>query len=757
MLHWSLQQLLRLLVRPQIVGRAQLRPANSTRYYLLEHARSEHRLLLTRLLQQQGISLHPEQLLYANSGGLAPLREHLLPLIRRQQQSPEQPIEIVPVVIYHGRLPSKPPRGFKWFYRESWQPPDRLSRLLQLLVHGRDTLIQFDQPLRLPDLAPLDDTTGCARKAARILKTHFQLRRKAAIGPDLSHRRTLIELVIRHPEVQAELDRQQRESGQSRLSLEQQSRQTLMQIAANFNPHTARALGWLLDWLWPRLYSRIHVCGIEPVQQRALNHQLVYLPCHRSHLDYVLLSWALHRHGLMLPHIAAGENLNLPIIGRILKQGGAIFMRRRFQGDRLYYALYKAYLAQMSHRGHALEYFIEGGRSRTGRLLPPKTGLLSMTLDSYRSDPGQPVALVPVWIGYDRLPESSSYSRELAGEGKTPESLRSALGALKRLRQRYGEVVLSFGEPLPLAELPAEQSLSEVTGQVAQQVMCRINSAALPTRSALLATVLLGWSGEPLDSSRTGELLRQLNQLLERGGIPVPTGLPSAWLMEFWQIGLIGLRHNRIELQQSQRLELGFYRNQLLHQLILPGLWLLLAQRLGPLPSQTVNRIIHRLYPYLQAELFLPDSSELTAQLRRWRDSLAAQGLIEQRDKRWQCLETPLAALLCRTVEPVLARYYLMLRLLARYRTIDRQELIEESRQRALELHRLFGFRSPEYGARELYSGFIDSLIQQRIIRADDQQLACQRDPTAMLRQAEKVLLPQLKAELDRQLNEKQG
>lgn len=740
------------LIQAQWSGLQNISAANtsSKRYYLIEHNRSEHRALIKQCPRLVDTDIKNDQILHAYSDGATTLREQLAPLIKLQLSG--QSVEILPIAIYHGRLPSKPARWLKLLYPESWQPPSIASRLFQLCLHGRETLVQLDKPLQLNQLTDISDETVLARKASRILKTHFQIRRKAVIGPDLSHHRTLIELVLKNPKVQTELKNQQA-NRKSPADAEAEARATLKQIAANFNPHTARILSWMLDWLWPRLYSNIKIKNFSHVQQQALNQQLVFLPCHRSHLDYVLLSWTLHKQGLMLPHVAAGENLNIPVIGPILKQGGAIFMRRKFKGDPLYPALYQSYLAQMSRLGHTLEYFLEGGRSRTGRLLPPRTGLLSMTLENYQQSPDQEVCLIPVWIGYDRLPESSSYSKELSGASKTPESLKNTLSSIKRLRQSYGEACLNFGQPLKLSELDHSLPLRQLTDQTAVEVMQRINNAATPTRSALIAVVILSQQQDTVSIERTQQLTSKLCHLLQDNNQTVPEGSPQQWLQEFAAMGLLKLSNQRLVLTDNQRQELSFYRNQIQHLLIIPGLILLLLQRLNNAPTATLNRMIRQLYPYLAAELFLPTNMDSRSQTKLWLTQLQRAGFIEQKEKHWHYRGNSLASILVHNSEPLLARYYLVLRLLDRNQQIEKDELIEEARQLALELHKGFGFHSPEYGAKELYRSFIDSLITQGIVKQELQRLSPAVGLSTMFKQAELVLLPQLRKQIELLIN----
>ena len=147
----------------------------------------------------------------------------------------------------------------------------------------------------------------------------------------------------------------------------------------------------------------------------APGQEIVYLPCHRSHIDYLLLSYLIYRNGLTPPHIAAGDNLDMPLVGGLLRRGGAFFLRRSFKGEPLYAAVFHEYLHLMLARGFPIEYFIEGGRSRTGRTLAPKAGILGMTIASFVRSHSRPLVFVPVYVGYERIIEGDTYVRELAG------------------------------------------------------------------------------------------------------------------------------------------------------------------------------------------------------------------------------------------------------------------------------------------------------------------------------------------------------
>jgi glycerol-3-phosphate O-acyltransferase len=140
-------------------------------------------------------------------------------------------------------------------------------------------------------------------------------------------------------------------------------------------------------------------------------------------------------------------------VGSVLRRGGAFFIRRSFQGDALYAAVFRGYFRTILARGFPVEYFVEGTRSRTGRLLTPKLGMLTMTAEAFLVDPARSIVFVPVYFGYEKLLEGQSFVGELRGQRKRKETLTGFLRSLKALRGRFGRVQVSFGAPIALADV----------------------------------------------------------------------------------------------------------------------------------------------------------------------------------------------------------------------------------------------------------------------------------------------------------------
>jgi len=311
-----------------------------------------------------------------------------------------------------------------------------------------DAQLELRRKMGLPDKELEDvalDTTlldkaRALRKVSRILRVHLRQRRSATVGPDLSHKRTLVNQVLRAPGVQRAIEAEAGDDRDARMLAEKKAREYALEIAADISYPTIRIVERLLKRVWHQIYDGIELNHVDQLQQVAEGQEVVYVPCHRSHFDYLLLGYVVYEEGLHIPHVAAGINLNLPVVGSILRRGGAFFLRRTFKGNKLYAAVFDAYLHQVIRRGHSMEYFIEGGRSRTGRLLEPKGGMLVMTVHSFVKDPRRPIVFVPVYFGYERLIEGDAFISELGGAAKEKESLFGLVRSLRSLREHYGKV-----------------------------------------------------------------------------------------------------------------------------------------------------------------------------------------------------------------------------------------------------------------------------------------------------------------------------
>ncbi|MEQ5800980.1 glycerol-3-phosphate 1-O-acyltransferase PlsB [Halomonas sp. H10-9-1] len=678
-------------------------------------------------------------------------------LIERLEADPALEVQLVPVSIFWGRAPGKRFGFWRMVAADTWQLTGRLRRALSVLVNRRNVEVHFGAPLRLRQLCDGRDPALTNRKAARLLRVHFRRTRTRVLGPDLSHRRTLIEGVASSPEVGRVIDALAGEGRQARPRLERRARRYGHEIASNMTYPVLRFMDGLLRRLWNRLYDGVDVRGLEAIKPLAEDHTLVYVPCHRSHVDYLLLSYVLYQEGLMPPHIAAGRNLDMPLIGPLLRRGGAFFLRRSFRDNRLYAAVFNEYLHRLIARGHPLEYFMEGGRSRSGRMLPARPGMLVMTLRSFlRSHAAgqtQPLAFVPVYIGYERVIEGSSYQRELRGGKKRKETPLSLLRVLGKLRQPFGRVTVNVGEPLAVADYLDETLgrgwrrcaeerpawLGELVPRLGETLCRRINAAAALNPVNLIALVLLATPHHAIEErlmERQLALLAALQRRLPGSERPsLPEGTPAEWIAHALALGMIQRREQPLgdillaDADQSSRL--GWYRNNVLHLLALAGLTAFAFRHQPRRQLDELEALLAPGWPILARELMVAPPPVLREALAATLDTLVELELVTpDGDDAWQRPDDRLEAgesldLLGRVMQPSLERGYLLLTVLinAGPGRLTAEALAGHSRLLAERLALLSGLDSPEFFDARLFDRLVESLALEGWLWRDPEGL----------------------------------
>ncbi|MCX7891279.1 MAG: glycerol-3-phosphate 1-O-acyltransferase PlsB, partial [Burkholderiales bacterium] len=452
-------------------------------------------------------------------------------LIRTVIRDPAADVRLVPVTVLWSRAPGSQDTLLKALFADAWASVGAIRQLFIILVNGRQTRVGFAEPISLRRLVDEEtDPAAAARTANRFLRFYFRRARESAIGPDLSHRRNLIDAMMETPAMQAAIAAEAERLKIPLAKAEARARKFAWEIASDFSYPVIRALELVLRGLWSRLYDRVEVIRAEEIVKAAPGKGIVYLPNHRSHLDYLLLSYFVYQQGLAPPHIAAGANLDFPLVGPILRRGGAFFLRRSFKGEPLYAATFREYMHTMIAKGFPIAYFIEGGRSRSGRTLPAKGGLLGMTLESYMREHPRPLLLTPVYIGYEKLLEGRTFVAELEGAPKRRESLGGLLGSVRSLRERYGAAAIAFGRPLAAGEFlereaPGWQALGadaqrelakRLTGRLGREMAERINAAVVVNPVNLFAMAILSSPRHALDERACAQQVEWLARIATR-------------------------------------------------------------------------------------------------------------------------------------------------------------------------------------------------------------------------------------------------
>jgi glycerol-3-phosphate O-acyltransferase len=667
----------------------------------------------------------------------------------------EQELLLIPVAIYWGRSPDKEASAFKLMFSENWDLIGRTRKFFITLAQGRNTLLRYSQPLPYSTIkAEGGETEIPYRKLSRILRVHFRQRRAATVGPDLSHRRTLVNQVLMTPSVRRAILAEAGSDPKKREKARRNAREYALEIAADISYPTIRLAERVLKWLWLRIYDGIELQHIERLHEVARDKEIVYVPCHRSHFDYLLLAYIVYEQGLHLPHVAAGINLNMPFVGGILRRGGAFFLRRSFKGNRLYAAVFDSYLHQILVRGHSIEYFIEGGRSRTGRLLSPKGGMLMMTVNSYIRDPKRPLVFVPVYFGYEKLIEGTAFISELGGAAKRKESLGGLISSVKSLRDHFGKVYVNIAEPIELATLLDRMQpdwrdhkgkggerpawLAGVVDELGGRIMTGINSAAAVTPISLLAYVLLA---TPKQAMGADELRRQLQislDLLRRFKysdlVTIPDMTPDAIIEHAEKLDAISRSPHPmgdiIRMTEQTAVLLTYFRNNILHLLAVPASVACCFIQGRKLAQEELQRLIRLIYPFMRKELCvkwrLSEIDDVTTD--------AIEALVEMelltRDEETNLLVRPRSGstrayqllMLGQAMVPMLQRFFLVVAILVAHGsgTLTRARLEVICQQSAERLSMIYGLHSPDFFNKSLFHDFIRTLQKLEILRRNE-------------------------------------
>lgn len=690
-----------------------------------------------------------------------PARRHseaLARLLDAHRADPALDVRLVPVSIFVGRAPDRNNGWFSVLFSENWAIVGRSRRLLAILLNGRGTHVQFGVPLSVRETLAEDlPPERTVRKLSRVLRMHFNRIREAVIGPDLSTRRLLIDKVLAaDPVKQAIADTARRENGKPEDAWKK-AHAYAYEIAADYSPPVVRSASFLLTTVWNRIYRGVLVHHLDRLKQVAPGYEVIYVPSHRSHMDYLLLSYLLYTKGVVPPHIAAGINLNLPVIGTLLRKGGAFFLRRSFRGNALYSAVFSEYVAQLVAGGYSIEYFIEGGRSRTGRLLQPKGGMLAMTIRAFLRQPARPVLFQPVYIGYEKLMEGSSYLDELSGKAKEKESIWQLLMGIPRvLRSNYGQVVVNFGEPIKLGDILAEEApdwngqpvqedekpqwLAPAIDTLADRIQININRAADVNPINLLALAVLS---TPKHAMGEADLLAQialsktlLAEVPYSDRVTVTPHTPQEIVKHGEEIGVLARTSHPLgdvlHVDGDTAVLLSYFRNNVLH-LFTATAWIaccfLHNRRMS---RNTLLRIGRSLYPFMQAELFLPwDEAGFAEQIERTIAVFSREGLLQQvgdedggilARNAGQSDEVFRLRGLGHPLQQAFERYYIAISVLAKNGpgTLAAAELESLCHLAAQRLSLLYAPAAPEFFDKSLFRTFIRKLRELKLVSTDE-------------------------------------
>jgi len=770
--------IVKIFARPSLTGADNIPPHNMEVVYVLHH-RAVTDLVVLEMVCSQNNLVSPFEVLEignvsernrffslfrAKAGRMIlPSQSARMRRLVSSDSDAQSKICLVPVSVFWGRAMSNEGAWLSNLTSEDWAVTGRFKRLLNLLINRKNIQVHTGRPIVVADISEghvgEDERAEIiARRTSRILRVRLRQQKETTLGPDFSHRRTLVEQVVSSSAVKEAIDAEI-SSGVKTVKAERIARKYARTIASDMSHPTVRVLARILRWFWTKIYDGIEVTGIEGLEEISATHSLVYLPSHRSHLDYLLLSYLLYYRGFAIPHIAAGDNLNLPILGGILRRGGAFFMRRTFKDNPLYAAVFSEYLYQVYRRGHSVEFFPEGGRTRTGRLLPIRLGLLKMSVDHQRRGLPKPLALVPVYFGYEKVVEGSSYLSELRGADKKSESIMDLFRNLKLIRQNFGSVKVNLGPPTKLdtwLEHHSTLSDTEQLQRLGQKIMVGINRQANINPVNLVALVTLCTPKVAIEEAQLKSQITCYKAIIKalhrNNSIEVCTDSVDEIIEHVEHLGLL----NRDEESYGavfthspfSAVLMTWYRNNVVHAFALPSLVAcLMVKRRRSISSERLHSMVSLIFPYLAAELsWQEDESDFQDCL----NIMVSLGLLVKSGDSYVApspanSEYLQLTLLANLVSQTLERMFIVIHQLA-LRPADRETLLATSQLTAQRISKLYGINAPEFSDQRLFDQFLQSLERQGVVDYDgDGKFSYDPIIERVLRAAEFVIDPQIR------------
>lgn len=513
------------------------------------------------------------------------------------QRNVDFPIYIVPVLVAYGRRREKENESLINILFGQTEHTGALRRLITFMRYSNQAFVVPTDPVDLSDyLAKNKDLTQetMIHELRGELIGRIEEEKTSIVGPALKSREELIGMVLSDNSVKQFITEHAASIKKDRSVVEKDARRYLHEIAADYNETFVEIWLKVLTWLWNTVYDGLVIDseGLAKIRNISKKMPFVIIPCHRSHTDYLLLSYVFYKNNIQLPFIAAGNNMSFFPMGYVFRRSGAFFLRRSFRGNVVYAEVFTKYIATLLKEGLPLEFFIEGGRSRTGKMVMPKYGLLSMVIQAYQEKYCDNFAAIPVYIGYDRVIEEKSYLKELTGVPKVQENTADIIKSSKFLRKRYGRVYINIGEPIIMKSylemqdkqidqmaLDERQSLYRKIGY---EIVLEINKVSVVTPFSLVASGLLSHDRRGISLEDLTDVLNEFYEYLSTKKVKFAATFAhreraiADALNIFVQSGIISkieAEEDEVEemqevvysLEDEKRLNLEYYKNNILH------------------------------------------------------------------------------------------------------------------------------------------------------------------------------------------------
>lgn len=664
------------------------------------------------------------------------------------QQLTDKPIQLVPALIVWDRAPEMTGSAVQWFISGIKDPPGFLGQLYNAWVRSQNAFVQVGEPI---DLAAFSQRFDAARrpKALRLALRRYLHRESTLIrGPRLPPYSVMKRVVLENPPMRDIARKEAEASGRHPEAVQRQMSREYDKMAAHFRWWVIRILDVVLRPLWTKIYAGVDVRpeDIERIRAAMRAGGTVLIPSHKSHFDYLLLSWVFYANDLIVPHVVAGMNLAIWPVSIILRGAGGFFIKRSFSGDKIFPAVFSRYLRELIRQNFPVEFFIEGGRTRSGKLMAPKLGVLGMVFEAAEvRRTGQEVTLLPIALAYEQVAEEASYARELGGEAKKAESVGQLVKASSVLRRRYGRVYMRVGEPIPTSALvdgPVPWHARERADQklllqhVGERVIYRIGLVTVVLPTSIVALALLAHHRRGLRNTELLGRVERFRAFLLRAGALEAASLHQSSQAVHDALGRF-LREKLVEgvddagerawaIAVEKRITLDFHKNQVLHFFATAAMCAA-AIRTLPEAAFTADDVLDG-FTYLAKALrseFVLDPDRLTRELMvEGLDALVAHGALEGNPHGYTIANTSAIAEIHALIRSILEGYAYCARAVAVYAPSHGERDLPRELQLAGEKDGLGIITRPESLSLVTLQNAVGAFVDEQMLRERDGRLA---------------------------------
>lgn len=513
---------------------------------------------------------------------------------------------VVPLAIFWRKGPRTENRFLNVDYGSLTRPSD-FAKVARFFFTYRSLSVKVGNEIDVGAFAqasPEESWERIARKIRRAILIYLFREERGVEGPTLKARWRVLREVLKDSGVRSAMKVRATAKNGSPERAEREVEKIFREISADMGSNWMAFMAAAVGGLFKRLFVSIEVHRLAEIAEDSKRHPIVLVPSHRSYFDFLILSWLFYQNYLVPPHIAARDNMAFGPFGFLFRKVGAFYLRKSFD-DPLYKEVFRAYVGYLVREGFTQEFFIEGGRSRTGKTLAPRLGMLGWDVDAFLENRRSDLFFVPIAISYERLVEESGMIEELEGGEKSKESMLGLLRARKYLQSKFGSVHVSFGEPISLAnalgnqrdsfealvrgqidspEIAAEleDSKREFVKDLGLSLVERIGWAMVANATSVAAVVLMGGAQAGMLRERLVAGMQNVAGILKLQGVRITPALErdlgelreSIGFLERADLIQSRLDHRGeiLHFEESRRRALDMYRNSIAHFLVIPSI-----------------------------------------------------------------------------------------------------------------------------------------------------------------------------------------